>query len=475
LIQVTDRASVGGAPTQIIMYLYDVENRWIGEDIDGNGDGVVQHETRFVYDGNQIVLQFDKDFSGASGSSAGATGSASALTAADLSHRYLWGPAVDQILADEQLAPLPSQEGQGEGYNLQTPGTVVWPLTDNQGTVRDLAMCNQTTGTTTVVNHLVYSSYGQLLSQTNPATGNTAAVDCLFAYTGRATDKLTDIEFHGRRDKIAGSTDWMSEDPDVTGGGDTNFYRYCGNSPTSLTDPTGLKWTIDRNATKSRAEVVGQPGVTVAQLAAMLNLDTSNALSWLVPTDHKGPPPDSPTAPLTSTRYFSVPNVVFIGVGAMSWQAYHFVGDTPALMRLELASKGYKVVEWDYQQGTMPWTADLFTDLLNNGDLYGFVYFGHGYGPAKPFYGGLIWWIWGQPKSLGNPRIDGMFGSDTLVPLRDRSLGILAMDACYAGDGAWPAAASDAAKRAGTVYLTVGATFAGWHNSEMLQVAKASP
>jgi RHS repeat-associated protein len=217
--------------------LYDVENRWIGEDIE-NGAGVVQHETRFVYDGNQIVLQFDTDVSGTSGSS-GATGSASAMTAADLSHRYLWGPAVDQILADEQLSPLPSGEGQGEGYNLQTPGTVVWPMTDNQGTVRDLAVCNATTDTTAVVNHLVYSSYGQLLSQTNPATGNAAAVDCLFGYDGMPYDQGSQTNVAQQRRYAPATGRWMSVDPSVTTGGETNFYGYCGNSPANFTDPNG--------------------------------------------------------------------------------------------------------------------------------------------------------------------------------------------------------------------------------------------
>ena len=97
------------------------------------------------------------------------------MTNADLSHRYLWGPAVDQLLSDEQLSPLPSGEGQGEGaagegYNVSTPGTLVLPLTDNVGTVRDLAICDLASGTTSVVNHLSYNSFGQLLSQTNPAT-----------------------------------------------------------------------------------------------------------------------------------------------------------------------------------------------------------------------------------------------------------------------------------------------------------------
>ena len=41
------------------------------------------------------------------------------MTNADLSHRYLWGPAVDQLLSDEQIAP----QSSGQGYNVSTPGT----------------------------------------------------------------------------------------------------------------------------------------------------------------------------------------------------------------------------------------------------------------------------------------------------------------------------------------------------------------
>ena len=36
----------------------------IAETVGSNGDGVVDHQFRFVYDGNQIVLQFEKDGAG---------------------------------------------------------------------------------------------------------------------------------------------------------------------------------------------------------------------------------------------------------------------------------------------------------------------------------------------------------------------------------------------------------------------------
>jgi hypothetical protein len=73
-------------------------------DADGAGAGGLT-DTFWVYDGDQAILEF-------------AGGAATAP-----SHRYLWGPAVDQILADEQVA-------------TGSPADVRWPMADWQGTVR---------------------------------------------------------------------------------------------------------------------------------------------------------------------------------------------------------------------------------------------------------------------------------------------------------------------------------------------------
>ena len=217
-----------------MVYLYDADGRWLGENIE-NGTGVVTHETRFVYDGDQIVLQFDEDFSGT-----GTPGVTTTMSAADLSHRYLWGPATDELLSDEQLSPLSSGEGQGEGYNLSAPGTLVLPLTDNLGTVRDLAICDPATGTTSVANHLEYNSFGQMLRQTNPTTGNAAAVDCLFGFTGRPLDKASGLQNNLNRWYDSSTGRWIIPDPTGFAAGDTNEYRYVGNSPANGRDPTGL-------------------------------------------------------------------------------------------------------------------------------------------------------------------------------------------------------------------------------------------
>ncbi|HBO43151.1 MAG TPA: hypothetical protein DD670_04295 [Planctomycetaceae bacterium] len=219
-------------------YLYDVENRWIGRDVDLDGDGTIDSRTRFIYDGNQIVLQFE-------GTVAGDADSASDLTAANLSHRYFWRPdAVDQLMADEQLLPSPNMTGDegvecqaDAGSDLSRPGVVRWTLGDNLGTIRDLALVDAETGATTVANHRIYDGFGVLKSQTD------AAVDCLFGFTGRAFDSATGVQDNWHRKYDAEVGRWLNNDLMGFAAGDANTCRYVGNSPTNGVDPSGL-WTI---------------------------------------------------------------------------------------------------------------------------------------------------------------------------------------------------------------------------------------
>jgi RHS repeat-associated protein len=215
LTEVDHSAAYGEQSDQIVQYRYDYANRLISRMLDGDGaSGTADVEkTAYVYDGSQIALQFNKT---------SATGSASALSASDLSHRYLWGPAVDQLLADEHVS------------DLQTPGDVVWPLADHLGTVRDLATYDSGTDTTTIANHRVYDSYGNMKSETS------AAVDCLFGFTGRQFDKQTGLQNNLNRWYDVKVGRWASKDPISYIAGDANLYRYIGNSPTNAIDPTGL-------------------------------------------------------------------------------------------------------------------------------------------------------------------------------------------------------------------------------------------
>jgi RHS repeat-associated protein len=203
-----------GTSNQTVTYAYDVFNHLIGRTLDADGTGGTGDikQTVYVYDGDQIALQFDKT---------SPNGSTSALSATDLSHRYLWNPqAVDHLFADEEVAD----------------DEVLFALTDHQNTIRDLAVYDPGTDTTTVASHRVYDAYGNVKSETN------SALDCLFGYTGRLSDEATGLQNNLNRwyDPTVGR--WLNQDPIGFGGGDANLSRYVGNSPVLNIDPTGLDW-----------------------------------------------------------------------------------------------------------------------------------------------------------------------------------------------------------------------------------------
>ena len=208
---------------QTVTQTYDIWNQWIRRQVDSGSPLIA--ETYFIYDAGQMVMSFNTLRT--SNMAQGRISSA---------NRYLWGPAVDQLLAEE-------------GVRLQGSEGTLWQLTDNLGTVRDLASYDDVTDTTSVVNHITYDAFGNV-------TNETAAVDHLFGYTGRAYDEETDLQNNHNRWYDAASGKWLSEDPIGFDGGDANLYRYVGNAPTLYGDPDGLAKKLHSwKGTKS-----GKPG-----------------------------------------------------------------------------------------------------------------------------------------------------------------------------------------------------------------------
>ncbi|QGJ68577.1 RHS repeat-associated core domain protein [Planctomycetales bacterium 10988] len=193
LVGISTYASLGGTLTHSVVYTYDVFDRRIEKAIDTNADATPERIERYIYDGEHIALVFD------------------GLDNNELTNRYLHGPAVDQILADEQLLNGILDE-------------VYWPLTDHLGSVRDLVDSQGE-----VENHIVYDSFGNILSETDPS------IEHLFAYTGREHDAESDLYYY---DPAVGR--FVSEDPIGFSAGDVNIYRYVGNTSTIYTDPSGL-------------------------------------------------------------------------------------------------------------------------------------------------------------------------------------------------------------------------------------------
>jgi RHS repeat-associated protein len=69
--------------------------------------------------------------------------------------------------------------------------------------------------------------------------GDAGATSIAFAFTGRLFDATTGLQnnLHRWYDPTVGR--WLSEDPIGFAGGDANLYRYVGNSPSWISDPSG--------------------------------------------------------------------------------------------------------------------------------------------------------------------------------------------------------------------------------------------
>lgn len=193
LTQVTVK-NASNAIIKQINFTYDALNRRIEKKVDPDGSGPNPATIeRFVYDRDHIKLVFN-------GSN-------------KLIRRYLHGPTIDQILADENTVPK----------------QISWPLSDHQGTVRDLV-----NNSGAVQNHIRYDSFGRIVSQTAPA------LTPRFAYTGREWDSEIELYFYRARYYSPTAGRFIGEDPIGFTAGDSNLCRYVLNDPIKYTDPYGF-------------------------------------------------------------------------------------------------------------------------------------------------------------------------------------------------------------------------------------------
>jgi len=126
--------------------------------------------------------------------------------------RYLSVPgAIDELLA------------------RQTASGVAWYLDDRQGSVKDLI-----NNAGAVLDHVDYTAYGQVAAESAPAQGDR------FKYAGMELDAAINLYYDRRRyfDPAAGR--FISPDPSGFSAGDADIYRFGGNEPANVIDPSGL-------------------------------------------------------------------------------------------------------------------------------------------------------------------------------------------------------------------------------------------
>lgn len=218
LVQVV-RGFNAGPAILTIDYAYDAFNQLVGRiatDSEENATGTI-----LVYDGGQVVLGFDEQFSSGPED----------MELAELSHRYLWGEIVDQLFTDEQV----------DWTDSDADGEVLWAVTDAQGSVRDVIDSN---GTLRL--HRRFDAFGNIVEETHfddagdsVTSGQTGYVDEAFAYTARWFDPNTGLQNNLHRWYDGSTGSWLSEDPIGFKGDQSNLYRYVGNVATMYVDPSG--------------------------------------------------------------------------------------------------------------------------------------------------------------------------------------------------------------------------------------------
>jgi hypothetical protein len=127
--------SIGRIPRPCLIHTwYDAFNQLIGESVTPYSGGVAGTTAtqRFVYD--MQTGQMDLAFDGSG----------------NLTDRFLWGPIVDQILADEKVTSLGSA------------GTLEFMALNNVGNLTDAFEYGTTP---TVLDHVVYDAFGGITSQ----------------------------------------------------------------------------------------------------------------------------------------------------------------------------------------------------------------------------------------------------------------------------------------------------------------------
>ncbi len=170
---------------------------------------------RYAFNGTQIWAAFDGNN--------------------NLTTRYLNG--------QDTAAPLARESADG---------TVGWYLTDRLGSVRDIV-----DNSGTILDHIDYDAYGNVVSQTNPAEGDQ------FQYAGMQFISVVGIYYDHARDYDPGTGTWTSQDPMGFDSGVTNTYTYVGNRPTQTTDPSGEIWGLGFAALGAGIGVAVYAGTTL--------------------------------------------------------------------------------------------------------------------------------------------------------------------------------------------------------------------
>ena len=225
LIQKTDKAT-----NETTDYTYDAENQLIRIDLPGGSVAQYRYDalgrriekdvdgaiTRYVYDGEDMLLEFD--------------GTNTQIA------RFTHGPGIDEPL-------IMARGGQSLFYQADGLGSII-DLTDTNGVI---------------VQSYVYDSFGNIKQQVGALLNP-------YTYTGREIDTESGLCFYRARyyDSITGR--FINEDPIGFAAGDDNFYGYVQNNPVIFVDPFGFKNILTSKYGNTPLAIAGDTVIGAAKI-----------------------------------------------------------------------------------------------------------------------------------------------------------------------------------------------------------------
>ncbi|WP_419193218.1 RHS repeat domain-containing protein [Kolteria novifilia] len=193
---------------QDVLYAYDIANRRIAKEIDWDGAGTGSEETeRYILDQAEFPVAYAATTQTPLDSIVLVYNDAT-----DTQTRFLHGPDIDQVLAEETVTE------------------VVWSLPDHQGSIRDLVVSD---GQVTEERHVIYNAFGEIIDTEHPIS------EIRFAFTGREYDAETGQYYYRARYYDVQNGRFIAEDP-MGVEESPNLSAYAHNSPIGSLDPSGM-------------------------------------------------------------------------------------------------------------------------------------------------------------------------------------------------------------------------------------------
>jgi RHS repeat-associated protein len=209
LTKIESVSSLPNAAKRKLEFGYDNQGRRIWSKIStNNGSYVVSRNTRFVYDGWNLVAELN------------ATNNAPQRT-------YLWG--------NDLSGTMDRAGGIGGLVAIRDHGAGTYHFTCYDGNGNIMALVNA--ADQSISAQYEYSPFGELIR----ATGPMARANPL-RWSSKYTDDETDLVYYGYRFYSPSFGRWLSKDPIEEWGG-LNLYGFVGNSPINAIDRLGLEIT----------------------------------------------------------------------------------------------------------------------------------------------------------------------------------------------------------------------------------------